>query len=329
MSGQLGVGISLSSQQAPAGRGVRLGDQLTDGSWFRVAGDETLSPGRRFIFRLQSSVALATGQAGSGERLWNQQSYIGGVVDGVGQWTVGRQFHAGVDRISGSLDVFEVSGSSATVTPLSLVGTNRLAGNAARADRMFKLQWQGWPAWTIAVSAAAPSGIANRSESAAIGYAGSGCELGFAWLHYRAAPGEPPAQQRFLGGGGNCAVGATNIYGALYHNHIDASTPGAYARKQYVAHAGTRTRFSVRTSVLLGYYYDIARQFRDGETGKKSTILLSAEEMLSSRARLSLTFTSNRLLGAYRSDVSNIGELGLAHGAHHTESVSLGWSQRF
>ena len=65
LAGQLGISITNKNNQTGGTSVTDVGDNTLAASWFRLSGSESLGGGMRATFRLESSVALDTGNAGA------------------------------------------------------------------------------------------------------------------------------------------------------------------------------------------------------------------------------------------------------------------------
>ncbi|HPV25439.1 MAG TPA: porin, partial [Casimicrobium sp.] len=79
LAGQLGISITHKNNQTGGGSLNDVGDNTLAGSWFRISGSENLGGGMRVLFRLESSVALDTGNSGApaAGKFFNRQAWIG------------------------------------------------------------------------------------------------------------------------------------------------------------------------------------------------------------------------------------------------------------
>ncbi len=145
--GQIGSGLTYakaSGSGAPTSTSTQLTDNIMAASFLGFSGTEDLGGGLRAAFRLESALAPDTGTSGGngagGNRLFNRQSWVG-LGYQASMLTLGRQFHAGTDRVIRTLDVNQVAGNGIVTVPLALFGVNRFAANDNRVDNAVKYRF--------------------------------------------------------------------------------------------------------------------------------------------------------------------------------------------
>lgn len=320
-SGHLGAGIvHYFGVQSPS---VSIENDLLDTPWLALNGTEAVGNGTQAMFKLSTSVNVPTG--GFNGRF--DDVYAGFDSPRWGRITIGRQYPAGIERVSDSLDVFEVSGSSLHVLPLALLATNPFTGYTGRTDNSVNYRWST-DAGTIGISAAAGE-VAGATDSVGLALRARGCELGLAWLHYRGGAAAPGGVQYFGGAGGNCAIRGGRVYATLYDRSLRLARGGTLQRNLMV-HIGVIQQVAERVTLTGGVYVDrsTALGCQEGRFGRKTTSVLALSYAFSSTTKLTMLAFANLMTNAYREDTLNAEALGATVGtaAVRGGAVTLGIS---
>eukprot|EP01041_Mallomonas_annulata_P032824 gene32824-55369_t len=136
------VGLSVTSKNHQSATDAKLTEMATNTinvSHLGFRGREDLGDGLSALFRLEASMAPDTGLVGkTNGAFFDRQSYVGLNSNRWGSVTLGRQFHALIDRTIRTLDVYQVAPANAHVVPFALYGVNRYSGNDNRSNRTIK-----------------------------------------------------------------------------------------------------------------------------------------------------------------------------------------------
>lgn len=294
-----------------------MANDVLESPWLAINGRESLGSGLDAIFKLSSSLELPTGEFSG--RLDDVQ--LGLVSRHYGRVTVGRQYPEAIERISDTLDVFEVSGSSVHALPLALLATNPFTGYTGRTNRSvnYRLTLEGI---VVGLSAAAPA-QAGLSRSAAIGVALRGCDLGAAWLANEGGAAFAGAGQRFAGIGGNCRLSALRLYGAFYDRRLREA--GKPVQRNRIVHLGMKAPLTQRVSLGAGIYMDrgSALGCEPGRDGGKTTEVVALDYAFSSNTKVTLVAFANLMTRSYRDDPLNASALGVRRGAAAVRGSAL------
>lgn len=320
-SGHLGVSIVRHSAMPHGGAG--MANDLLESPWLAINGRESLGSGLATVFKVSTSLQLPTGEFSG--RLDDVQ--LGLDSPRYGRITAGRQYPEAIQRISDSLDVFEVSGSSVHALPLALLATNPFTGYTGRANRSVNYRTT-LGGFVVGLSVAAPAD-AGLSRSAAIGLALRGCELGAAWLDNDGGTAYPGAAQRFAGVGGNCRFHALRLYATIYDRELRAAN-GQAAQHNRIVHLGIKGPLTKRVSVSAGIYADRGDSLGcvPGRDGRKTTEVAAIDYAFSANTRITLAAFANLMSNSYRDDPLNVAALGGRRGAAAVRgsAVTLGVS---
>ena len=344
LAGQLGISITHKNNQTGGGSLNDVGDNTLAGSWFRISGSENLGGGMRVLFRLESSVALDTGNSGApaAGKFFNRQAWIGLETGRSGAITVGRQFHAATDRAIRSFDVFNLAGSNLHVTPLALFGVNRYGtapANDSRVDNSIKYR-VGVPgvvdaAVSYGLGEVAGNGTLGKSYSGEISSTTKMYSVGA--LAYRvnapaaiAATGAVPRHTTW-GVGGNVTFGTIRPYLAWYDTKLDNTTAGRLTQTNKILHVGVSWRGLGATTLSGGYYHDKGTSLNGiaGRNGVKDTIVLGADYAMSKRTSLTAAAFKNSFKDGYMLEAVNIAGLGRNPTASSVTGFSLGMRHSF
>lgn len=136
------AGSSVSSktgQGAGADRVQEISNNVLIPSFLGFRGQDDLGDGLQAVFRLEKTIALDTGVAGrpATGSFWDRQAFVG-LQGGWGSLTVGRQFHAMIDRVVRTTDMNNAGMLTVHHTPMGLYGVNRFAGFDNRVNNAIK-----------------------------------------------------------------------------------------------------------------------------------------------------------------------------------------------
>lgn len=330
--GNVGVGLTYKNHQTGGGHLVDLSNHVLSSSYFGMRGQEDLGGGLRALFNLESGINTDTGVAGSGGKFFNRQSFVGLAKDRIVTVTLGRQFHAHVDRVVRSLDVYNVAGGVHTA-PIGLFGVNRFAGNDTRVDDSIKIRAQGPAGTTAALSYGNDEG-AGKSVSFDLAQLGKGYAVAVYGVKYTratpiAATGVVP-EHSVLGGGGNVSLGPARLYLNLFRSSLDATAAGRPAQTNRIAVAGVR--YNIAPVVLkAAYTHDRGTDISNvaGRDGRKNTWVASAEYLFSKRTTAYVAVFSNGFKNGYQLDPLNIAALSRDPAAARTTGYSIGVRHQF
>ena len=320
LSGQIGAGATyLNHQGAADSASKQLTDNLTSTSWIRLSGSEDLGDGLRAIFRLESAVAADTGSAGGtgvgGSKFWNRQSWVGLRMGRAGTVTLGRQFHAAIDRAIRTLDVFAVGQSSPHVVPLGLFGVNRFAANDSRVDNSIKYRVNLPGALDFGASVAAGEAVSGRSYSADIAHQNENYEIGAAYVHINAptriaATGFLPTHSVWAIGG-NVKFGPVRPYLAYFDSRLDSTSASGRTQRNKIVDVGVAWNIVPLVTLKAAYYRDKGTSLNgvNGRDGTKQTLVVTGFYLLSKRTELYASLFQNRFGEGYKLDPVNIAAL--------------------
>ncbi len=339
LEGSVGAGLTYKNHQAGNGTLKELAPNLLVASYLRIGGTEALGGAMKAIYRLESSLALDTGNpGGNGGRFFNRQSWVGVDLGAAGALTLGRQFHAATDRAIRSYDVYNVGGTSLHNTPLALFGVNRFAGNDTRVDNSVKYRL-GIPgtldfAVSLGLGEAVDSDALGRSWSAELSRTTAAYSVGVSYVSFNAparvaATGALPKHE-LLAVGGNLRLGAFRPYLAYYSSQLDATVAGRPPQKNRIVDVGLE--WTLGLVRLKGNYVDDKGTDLNGTAGRngsKKTVVLSTEYALSRRTSLNAAVFSNRFSGGYRQEAVNLAGLGRDPAASSVGGFSAGMVHTF
>ena len=348
--GQVGMGLSYARASGSGTfttTSTQLTDNLMNASYLGFIGNEDLGGGLRAAFRLEMALAPDTGSVGGngagGSRMFNRQSWVG-LGYTASMVTLGRQFHAGVDRVIRTLDVNQVAGNGLFTVPLALFGVNRFAANDNRVDNAVKYRFTvpgivdagvsyGMGERVHGIASAPPA--SGDSYSMDVGTGGQNWGIGGFYTHYDAPSGLPiggTPQHDLWGVGGNVQLGDFKPYLAYYDSHADAIQAGRPVTRNKITHVGLEwapTGTAFRTT--LAYYRDRGSDLNNvpGRDGTKDTFVLGGFYWLSKRTELYAAYALNRFEDGYKLDPVNQAALSRTAAQDHVSLVSMGMRHRF
>ncbi|HEU4851721.1 MAG TPA: porin [Telluria sp.] len=322
LSGNLGV--SIVRYHGTRGARTQMQQDVLDATALRILGTRDLGAGAQAVFKIAVPVDLSGG--GWGGKL--DDSYVGLDSRKWGRMTFGRQFPSGIDRISGSLDAFEVAGSSAHQLPLALLATNAFNGYSARTDNSIKYTWENdGKIFGMTVAAAEAAGV---SDSFGLALRNGPCQLAATWIHYRGGTALPGGDQAFAGAGANCDTSHGRLYAAAYYRRLRGDASAAVQRN-VVIHLGALRRLAERVILTGGVYVDrgIALGSVAGRDGRKLTAVLASSYAFSPKTRITALVFGNWMKRGYRGYAVNADALDIGLGAGRASGAALTMSMYF
>lgn len=323
--GRISAGISHTTDQTRAR--TEVGNYLLNGSYLGFRGSEDLGGGLTAIFRLETNIDSDTGEVGSRGKFWHRESTVG-LANQAFTLTLGRQFHASTDRVTRSLDVFNVSGASLHVTPLALFGVNKFAGNDSRSDDVIKVRWAGPAGITVALSAA-PNEGSGRSMAFDLAQITNVYTIALYGVTFRsptlAATGRHP-EHTVLGAGGQLRLGnSARLYLNVARATLDGSAIGRPEQTNTLITPGFR--YDMAPFIFkFSYTLDNGKNVNNvaGRDGKKKTAIAAVDYQLSRRTALSFSLFSNSFSDGYRLDPVNIAGLSRDPSRSSTSGYAIG-----
>lgn len=323
--GRMAAGISHKTNQS--GSNTEAGNYMLNGSYLGFRGSEDLGGGLKANFGFETGIDSGTGEAGSRGKFWNRESTVGLTRESFAL-TLGRQFHASTDRVTRSLDVFNVSGASLHVTPLALFGVNKFAGNDSRSDGVIKVRWSGAAGVTAAVSAT-PNGGSGRSVAFDLAQITKAYTIALYGVSFKsptlAATGQHPEHTVF-GAGGQARLGSSaRLYLNVARATLDGSAIGRPEQTNTLITPGFR--YDMAPFIFkVSYTLDSGKSINNvaGRDGKKKTAIAEVTYQLSRRTAVSFALFNNSLTGGYKLDPVNIAALGRDPSRSSTSGYAIG-----
>lgn len=339
--GSVAAALSYRNHQAGNTSLTDVSNSQLFNSYIGFRGTEDLGGGLSAQFRLESGMAPDVGGVGATvagvSKFFNRQSYVGLGMGRAGTVTVGRQFHAGIDRAIQSLDVYNLAGSSLFSTPLGVLGGNRYAGNDSRVDNSIKYR-VGLPAGLTVGASASLGELSNSSGGSSwsmdLAQITPGYTLGLYAVNYRspntiAATGARPTNQVW-GLGGNVGVGIGRLYLHYMNSEASPTTATGATTTNHVSVLGLRVPVGV-TTLKAAWTHDKARNLNGvaRRDGAKDTLVTSAEYAFSKRTSVHVAYFLNRYKDGYKLDPVNLAALGRDPNASSVGMVSVGMRHDF
>lgn len=339
--GSVAVAISHRNHQTGNKNATEMTNSQLFNSYIGFRGSEDLGGGMTAQFRLESALQPDLGVAGAtvagSAKFFNRQSYVGLGAPQLGTLTLGRQFHAGVERAVQTLDVYNLAGSSLFSTPLAVLGGNRYAGNDSRVDNSIKYRINLPLGMTFGVSAGLGEQVGHSggsSWSVDLARTTPAYAVGAYAINYRspntiATTGERPSYQVW-GIGGNANVGFGRLYLHYMNNEADRPTATGATTINRVAVVGLRVPLGL-TTIRAAWTHDQAKGLNGvaGRNGTKDTLVTSAEYAFSKRTSVHAAYFLNRYKNGYRLDPVNLAALGRDPNASSVGMVSVGMRHDF
>ncbi|MDO9483321.1 MAG: porin [Hydrogenophaga sp.] len=324
--GRVSAGISHLTNQT--GAKTAVSNYLLNGSYLGFRGSEDLGGGIKAIFKMETGIDMDTGEAGSRGKFWNRESTVG-LANESFTLTLGRQLHASTDRVTQSLDAFNVSGSSLHVTPLALFGVNKFAGNDSRSDDAIKLRWNG-PAGVTAATSFSRNEGPGRSGAFDVAQITKAYTVGVYGVNFK-SPTDPRREHAVFGAGGQLHLSSNaRLYINLTKATLDGSAPGLPKQTNTLITPGFR--YDMRPFIFkVSYTLDDGKNINnvDGRNGKKKTAIAAVDYMVSKRTAVSFALFSNAFTGGYRLDPVNIAALGRDPSRPSTSGYAIGIRHNF
>lgn len=349
--GQMGAGVTYaqaSGSGAPTSSSTQVSDNLMTASFLGFAGTEDLGGGLRAAFRLETALAPDTGTTGGngagGSRMFNRHSWVG-LGYQAGMLTLGRQFHAGVDRVIRTLDVNNVAGNGLATVPIALFGVNRFSANDNRVDNSVKFRFTvpngidagisyGMGERTHGTTGATPP-VAGDSYSVDAGYGNQNYGFGGFYTHYDAPSGLPtggtPSHDNW-GLGGNVTLGDFRPYLAYYESRAEAILAGRATQRNRIVHLGLSWNPGGTPWVVkAAYYHDKGTDLNgvSGRDGTKKTFWLAGFYALSKRTEVYAAYALNTFADGYKLEAVNQIALSRTAAQDKVGIVSTGIRHRF
>ena len=337
------VGASYTSKNNQGASNAKLTELTTNVmsvSYLGFRGREDLGGGLSTMFRLESSMAPDNGSIGKPIAYFDRQAYVGLSSTQWGTVTLGRQFHAMMERTIKSLDVYNLAMANAHVVPLSLYGVNRFASNDSRVNNSVKYRMDNPSGLQAGVSygmgEASGSTTKGSSYSYDVAYLGSGYQIGAGKISFN---GNTPLgamailpKHEVNAFGGSVTLGQFTPYLTFFDSSLDsATTAGLKTQKNKISVAGLAWR--VNNSVLLrtAYTSDKGTDLNNvtGRNGQKNTSVLSAEYSLSKRTSLNVALSKNILKDGYLLDPLYTAALGKNPNASSVQFYGFGINHSF
>lgn len=330
--GSLSTGLNYRTNQT-SGNVYDLSNSQLSSSLLGFRGNEDLGGGLTAGFRLESGISSDTGAVGGtvagNLKFFNRQAFVGLGLASVGTVTLGRQFHAGVDRIVQSLDVYNAAGTSVHSTPLALHGVNRFVGNDSRADNAIKVRLNGPNGITAAASYAFGEDTNSKSYSVDLAQVTGSYTVGVYALRYLspnlvAGTGARP-DYRALGLGGNVQMGWIQPYVHIMHTRQAAATVTGVRTTNQIALIGVRVPIAAWV-LKAAYTHDKGTNLNNvqGRDGTKTTLVTSAEFYLSKRTSIYGALMHSKFTDGYKLDTLNIAAMARDPKASSTSVYSVG-----
>lgn len=360
--GRVAAGLTSRTNQSTNGATTEIANSVLSSSYVGIRGQENLGGGLAAEFRLESGFAVDTGTAGTTiagrSRLWSRASYVGlsstDIFGGALSLTAGRQFHAHADRVTQSLDVYNLAGPTPVTTPLGLFGVNRFVSNDTRVDGSLKLRFQNKEGLALGVSKGFDDGTSGRSVAFDIAMSeGGGTDeesdapgkekvnrytVGLYGVKFRApnviaATGVRPSHQVY-GGGGQFAVddaGGVRLFLHYAHSLLDATSANRPAQKNQLFTLGVRVQARRNVILKAAYTHDRGQHLSSvlGRDGTKMTWVQSVEYRFSNRTRGYVAAFNNRFTDGYRLDPLNLAAIPRDPAASSTTGFSVGLRHNF
>lgn len=338
------VGLSVTSKNHQSATDAKLTEMATNTinvSHLGFRGREDLGDGLSALFRLEASMAPDAGLVGkTNGAFFDRQSYVGLNSNRWGSVTLGRQFHALIDRTIRTLDVYHVAPANAHVVPFALYGVNRYSGNDNRSNRTIKYRMDRSTGLQAGVSYSLGSVAGSESKGSSysydLAYVGSDFNVGAGLVSYNGlntvgTTAVLPKHEMWAIGG-SMKFGTLTPYVAYYNSTLDsATTAGLKTQVNKITSVGAAWRADPAVVVRAGYYTDKGTDLNNvaGRNGKKDTVVVSAEYFLSKRTSLNAILANNHLTGGYMQETLYTAALGRNPTASGVQFYSLGINHQF
>jgi predicted porin len=339
MFGSVGLSVLNLSKQASGGSTRMVAGPWTAPSW-GLRGSESLGDGLNASFRLESSLEADSGMGGrivaGTAKFFDKAAWVG-IGNQQVNLTLGRQLHAGIDRIAETMDVFYANADGKLLLSiLALNATNTFGGFDTRADSMVKLRAQLPAGFKAGLSfAAATPGKFGRSSSFDVGQQTPGYGVGAYLLNYHSDTTQ--LSQRTWGIGGNVALGSARVFAHYMDARHDKSAGGATQQSDQVVGLGVAYPVTPAVTLRAAWYQDSGSDVGGvaGREGKRRTVALMGDYAFSKRTSLNFGVFNNSLAGAFATNPTSLAVLGLINpttGAVSGDSMrglAVGLNHRF
>ncbi|MES2890000.1 MAG: porin [Pseudomonadota bacterium] len=337
--GSLAVSVLNLSNQATGGGSRMVAGPWTAPSW-GLRGSESLGDGLNVTFRLESSVEGDSGTGGrtvlGTHKTFDKASWVG-IGNQTFNLTMGRQLHAGIDRIAETMDVFYANADGKLLlSVLALNATNTFGGFDTRGDQVIKLRAQ-LPAGFKAGLSVAPAiaGRFGRSSSLDVGQQTASYGVGAYLLNHHSSTTQ--LRQRTWGLGGNLALGGGRVFAHYMNAEHDKSAGGATRQSDRVLGLGVAYPVTAALTVRAAYYQDRGSDVGGvaGRDGKRQTTAVMGDYAFSKRTSLNFGVFNNSLSGAFAADPTSLSVLGLINPAtmaisgNSMRGLAVGLNHRF
>lgn len=311
--GAAGASVSSRSNQGADGGSVQeVSNNVLIPSIMGFRGQEDLGGGMQAVFRFEKSIALDTGVAGrpATGSFWDRQSFVG-LQSAWGSVTLGRQFHAMIDRVVRTNDINNAGMLTVHHTPMVLYGVNRFAGFDNRVDNAIKYRRDSPTGMQYGLSYSmgevSSSAELGSSYSADIAYVDPKYNIGAGLVNYNAKTvvtgTDKPAQHQMLVVGGSMTMGSLRPYLSFYRATTDnAANAAAPEQVNNIWNLGLRWTPKPGVDLRAAYYTDKGRALNNvaGRDGRKDSLVLVGQMALSKRTLLNAVWANNRLSDGYR-----------------------------
>lgn len=310
--GAAGASLSVQRQQGLARSTVQtLSNNVLIPSFIGLRVQEDLGGGWKALAQMETTIDLDSGSAGTAvtSTFWDRQALVGLQGDW-GRLTLGRQFHALLDRMVHTTDINNAGMLTVHQFPLRILGVNRFANfdNFANNAIKYRLDTPGGLQLGIshALGESSARGTPGSSQSADLAYRDQGLNIGVAWVRYNAGPeAAAPARHEMAVLGGSMTLGAWRPYLSVYRARTGSVFSAALPEQvNQVAHLGLQWTPRPGLDLRAAYYHDRARSLNNlpGVDGRKQTLVLVGQMALSRRTLLNAAWSHNRLHAGYRLD---------------------------
>jgi len=314
--GAIGVSITQKTNQGEGNKSVNeLSNNILIPSFIGFRGSEDLGAGNKIVYRLEGGFAADTGgssKPGADGLTWDRQSFVG-FESSIGSITVGRQFHAMIDRVVRTVDINNAGTINLHTTPIGLNGVNRFDGFDNRVSNSIKYRMDKKSGLQYGLSYGfgeeAGSTKAGSSYSFDLAYIDEKYNLGAGYVRYNSK--NKISEEDQYAKHETFVVGGSINYGVIrpYFGFYDASTqsvaiPNAPIHKSFISNIGVRWIPKQGLDFRVSYYHDKSKSINNvaGRDGVKETLVLVSQMALSRRTLINAVYSTNSLNNGYLSD---------------------------
>jgi len=326
--GDIGGGVRWANG-LNGGSAVMFNNNIIGVNSFGFYGKEDLGNGLAAVFKLQNAFNSGTGALKTANTIFSQAAFVGLTGD-FGRITFGRQISASA-YFATLVDPTSGQGQSLSIEPNVLYFFNYFTTDTRFNNTIFYLSHAG--GFRVGASYS-PGGVAGNLRSGT-NYSATAM---YQWGPVLAGVGyqktwSPTATQwaQTLHAGASVQIGPARLYANYADFRVTASTPSAPDRHDSMPSVGLVILPTPTLQFTAAAYYDSARHlaFAQQGNGHKITTYVIAEYFLSKQTELYAEADYNGLSGAYRTDLINIGGLGMRPGGSSVTGVTLGVMTRF